>query len=65
LPGCFGTYGLSVAHSKKRRFIRTKEEFFQVIAACQFCHQQLDEYMTHAQMEAKVLEIIENRCLVA
>lgn len=61
LSGCVGSFGLSPAHSKKRRFIRTKEDYFEVVAACQNCHQQLDQKMSHTEMEAKVKEIINAR----
>lgn len=59
--GCFGTYGLSPAHSKKRFDIETKQEFFEVVAACQKCHERLDQKMSHAEMERTVKRIIEQR----
>lgn len=61
LPGCFGTYGLAPAHSRKRREIETKEQYFEVIAACTFCHNFLDQQMSHEQMERTVKEVIANR----
>jgi hypothetical protein len=59
--GCFGTFGLAPAHSRKRRMIENKEQFFEVVAACQFCHRKLDEQMSHAEMEQTVKQIINNR----
>jgi hypothetical protein len=61
LKGCFGTYGLAPAHSKKRYDIKTKEEFFQVVAACLSCHRVLDEQMSHEDMQTHVLQIIQQR----
>lgn len=59
--GCFGTYGLGPAHSLRRFKIRTKEEFFEVVAACMKCHETLDQKMTPEACQAKVREIIHNR----
>lgn len=59
--GCFGTYGLAPAHSRKRRRIETKEQYFEVVAACNFCHRRLDEQMSHEEMELKVKETINHR----
>lgn len=59
--GCMRTFGGALAHSLKRRFIHTREQYFEVCYACQFCHEILDNRMSHAQMEAKVKEIIERR----
>lgn len=61
LPGCFGTYGLHPAHSLKRRFIDSKEKYFEVVAACNFCGSYLDEKMSHDEMERTVKRIIESR----
>jgi hypothetical protein len=41
--------------------IENKEQFFEVVAACQFCHRKLDEQMSHAEMEQTVKQIINNR----
>lgn len=60
-PKCFGTYGLSPAHSRKRKDIKTKEQFFEVVAACESCHNKLDREMSHEEMERVVKEIIANR----
>lgn len=59
--GCFGTYGLAPAHSRKRRLIENKEQYFEVVAACLHCHRILDEKMSHEAMEIKVKEVIKNR----
>lgn len=60
-PGCFGTYGLAPAHSKKRRFIDSKEEYFEVAAACLHCHRELDEKMSHSDMKQAVKDAIRRR----
>jgi hypothetical protein len=59
--GCWGTYGLAPAHSRKRRKIESKDQYFEVVAACQFCHRKLDEQMPQDEMEAAVKRIIEQR----
>lgn len=59
--GCFGTYGLAPAHSRKRREIENKEQYFEVVAACLFCHRRLDEQMSHEDMEKTVKEVIAKR----
>lgn len=61
LKGCWGTYGLSPAHSRKRRKIETKEQYFEVVAACGFCHRFLDEKMSHEEMEQTVKAVIQQR----
>ncbi len=61
LPGCFGTFGLAPAHSKKRRDIHTKADYFEVVASCLHCHRILDEQMSHDEMESTVKKIIELR----
>lgn len=61
LEGCFGTFGLAPAHSRKRREIETKDQFFEVVAACLNCHRKLDEQMSHEEMEATVKQIITSR----
>ncbi len=61
LDGCFGTYGLAPAHSRKRREIENKEQYFEVVAACLNCHRKLDEQMTHGEMERTVKQIISSR----
>ena len=62
-PGCWQTYGLAPAHSRKRRHIENKEQYFEVVAACQFCHRQLDEQMSHEDMEKTVKQIIADRTI--
>lgn len=61
LDGCWQTFGLAPAHSRKRRKIETRDQYFEVVAACQFCHKAMDEQMSHEDMEATVKAIIENR----
>lgn len=57
---CGGTFGLALAHSKKRRFILTKEDFFECAALCQTCHTDV-EYGSHERMETTIKELIERR----
>lgn len=61
LEGCMGTFGLALAHSKKRRFILTKEDYWSVVAACQKCHDRLDLDMNHEEMQKTVEGIINAR----
>ena len=58
---CMRTFGLALAHSKKRRFITDKEAYWEVGLACQVCHDELDLRMTHEEMEAEVKRIIRER----
>lgn len=61
MPGCFGTYGLSPAHSKDRNEIHSKEDYFEVVAACNFCHTALDHKMSKDARLIFVKAIIEKR----
>lgn len=58
---CVGSFGGALAHSKKRRFILTKEDYFEVCYACVKCHEVLDNKMSHYEMEVTVKEIIAKR----
>lgn len=63
---CGDTFGLSLAHSRKRRLIDTKELYFEVAALCQTHHHWVEygsatEPGTHARMEKIIKEIIERR----
>jgi hypothetical protein len=60
-PGCQGRYGLSPAHSLDRDEIQTRDEFFEVVAACNVCHKVLDHKMSKEARLAKVKEVIEQR----
>ena len=40
---CGTSYGLTVMHSMKRRFIQTKEDYFQAAVVCLREHQSYDE----------------------
>lgn len=60
LPGCINLY-LSPAHSRKRREIETREQYFEICWACENCHRKLDEQMSHAEMEQAVKWVIERR----
>lgn len=59
--GCFGTYGLSPAHSRDRRDIETPEQMAEVVAACGKCHTQLDHKMAKDEREQKVKQVIADR----
>lgn len=59
--GCFGTYGLAPAHSKDRRDIHTKADFFQVVCACSFCHNVIDRQMPKDERLRIVKETIQRR----
>lgn len=57
---CFGTFALGFAHSKKRRFIQTDEDWEEVALLCQPCHEKI-EHSGHDNMLAAVREIIRRR----
>ena len=57
---CGDTFGQALAHSKKRRFIYTKEDYFTVCLLCQKCHTKI-EHSGHENMEREILAIIEAR----
>lgn len=59
--GCWGTYGLSPAHSKDRDEIRNEKDFAECVAACGFCHRQLDQKMSKEDRLATVKDIISRR----
>lgn len=59
--GCMGAFGLALCHSMKRRFIQTKEQYWEVVAGCVKCHQTLDEKMSHEEMKTTVNKIREER----
>lgn len=61
LLGCMGTFGGALAHSEKRRYILTREQYFEVVFACQKCHEYLDLKMTHENMRMLVKTIIAER----
>ena len=58
---CGDTFGQALAHSKKRRFIYTKEDYWTVALLCQKCHRGLDEGSSHEEMEREILAIIARR----
>lgn len=58
---CLGGWLCGLAHSRKRRKIENKEQFFEVVLACVKCHEWLDNILSHEEMEAKVKEIIAKR----
>jgi len=63
---CGSTFGQALAHSKKRRLIYTKEDYFTVCLLCVSCHHLIeygtkDEPGTHERMERLVKEIIARR----
>lgn len=58
--GCNSTFGIAPAHSLKRRFILTKEQYFEAAYLCQPHHEEL-EFAGHEKMAAGIREIIERR----
>jgi hypothetical protein len=56
-----GTFGGALAHSEKRRYILTREQYFEVVYACQKCHDHMDLKMTHDEMRALIQRIIKGR----
>lgn len=58
---CVGRYGLAPAHSLDRRDIHTKEQFFEVVAACEKCHWKLDREMPKDERLRIVRETIQKR----
>ena len=57
---CGGSFGLALAHSKKRRMIENKDDYWEVSLLCQTCHERI-EFSGHEAMEAEVKRIIESR----
>jgi len=57
---CGDTFGQALAHSKKRRYIYTKEDYFTVCLLCQKCHTKI-EHSGHENMEREILAIIARR----
>lgn len=64
LPGCVGTFGLAPAHSLDRRYIHTREQYFEVLALCQKCHWIVDREMPKDERERLFKEVIANRELI-
>jgi hypothetical protein len=57
---CNGNFGLSFAHSKKRRLIVSDEELEEVALLCQPCHEKI-EFSGHENMYESIMEIINRR----
>lgn len=57
---CGGTFALGFAHSKKRRFIYTDDDWEEVALLCQPCHEKV-EHSGHDNMYVSIRGIIENR----
>jgi hypothetical protein len=57
---CFSTFGIAFAHSKKRRFIQTDEDWEEVALLCQPCHEKI-EFSGHDLMYEAIRRIIANR----
>lgn len=61
---CGTSYGLTVMHATKRRFIRTREDYFRAALVCWPEHQSFDEGIgadVHEKMAAFVDGLIEKR----
>lgn len=59
LPGCWRDNALGFAHSKKRREI-VGDEIYEVILACNNCHDQV-EIKPHEEMRNIILATIQKR----
>jgi len=57
---CYGTFALSFAHSKKRRFLQTEEDWREVALLCQPCHEKI-EFSGHEEMYNAIIKIIGDR----
>lgn len=61
---CGTTYGLSIAHARKRRFLKTREDYFRAAVLCLEEHQKLDEATgnnPHGRMAAFIDRLIQQR----
>jgi hypothetical protein len=59
-PQCWTDDGLSFAHARKRRFLKTRADYERCALACAPCHTAI-EGLPHLEMESVVLGIIANR----
>jgi len=58
--GSGATWPVALAHSKKRRMIQDRDDYFEVALLCQTCHENV-EFSGHENMERAIREIIERR----
>jgi len=61
---CGTSYGLSIMHATKRRFIKTRDDYFRAAIVCLPEHQSYDEATgenVHAKMAEFVDGLIERR----
>ena len=63
---CGGTFGIAPAHSKKRRFILTEEDYMEAALLCQPCHHDVEygnknESGTHERMFNIIRGVISQR----
>jgi len=61
---CGTSYGLSIAHARKQRFITTRDEYFRAAILCLPEHQSLDEATgenVHERMAEFIDALIANR----
>lgn len=54
---CAGTFALSFAHSKKRRFIYSEDDWREVALLCQSCHDRV-EHSGHQKMYETIKDVI-------
>lgn len=59
--GCMVDDYLGFAHSKKRRYVVTDEDWREVVLACRTCHDRLDINMSHEEMARTVRDTIARR----
>ena len=57
---CGATWPVALAHSKKRRMIQDRDDYFEVALLCQTCHEEV-EFSGHENMERAIKEIIAAR----
>lgn len=60
---CGSDFGLSFAHSKKRRFILDQSELEEVALLCIKCHSEI-EVLPHSEMYSAISNIINKRANV-
>ena len=60
MQGCLGSWALSMAHSRKSRFLTDDEKWMHACLACHACHDKA-EAMSHEKMFEVVSEAIAKR----
>ena len=60
MKGCLGSWVLSMAHSRKSRFLTDDEKWMHACLACNSCHDKV-EAMSHEEMFRLVSDAIAKR----